>query len=84
MLLIVLAQVANVFACRSDRLSVTRSGWFSNPLILWGIAIEAGVRAIIVTNGNLVAKGLKELAEEIYRDMPGNVQEPRVAARRIA
>jgi sodium/potassium-transporting ATPase subunit alpha len=37
---IVLAQVANVFACRSDRLSATRSGWFSNPLILWGIAIE--------------------------------------------
>jgi manganese-dependent inorganic pyrophosphatase len=28
------------------------------------IAIEAGVRALIVTNGNLVAKGLKELAEE--------------------
>ncbi|NOS76582.1 MAG: cation-transporting P-type ATPase [Nitrospira sp.] len=37
---IVLAQVANVFACRSNRLSATRSGWFSNPLILWGIAIE--------------------------------------------
>jgi sodium/potassium-transporting ATPase subunit alpha len=37
---IVLAQVANVFACRSDRLSATRSGWFSNPLILWGIAVE--------------------------------------------
>jgi sodium/potassium-transporting ATPase subunit alpha len=37
---IVLAQVANVFACRSDRLSATRSGWFSNPLILWGITIE--------------------------------------------
>jgi manganese-dependent inorganic pyrophosphatase len=28
------------------------------------IAIEAGVRALIVTNGNLVAKGLRELAEE--------------------
>jgi manganese-dependent inorganic pyrophosphatase len=28
------------------------------------LAIEAGVRALIVTNGNLVAKGLKELAEE--------------------
>ncbi|MEY4528247.1 MAG: hypothetical protein RL768_1966 [Nitrospirota bacterium] len=44
---IVLAQVANVFACRSDRLSVTRSGWFSNPLILWGIAIELTLLAAI-------------------------------------
>jgi manganese-dependent inorganic pyrophosphatase len=28
------------------------------------IAIESGVRAVIVTNGNVVAKGLRELAEE--------------------
>jgi manganese-dependent inorganic pyrophosphatase len=28
------------------------------------IAIESGVRAIIVTNGNLLGKGLRELAEE--------------------
>ena len=28
------------------------------------IAIEAGVKALIVTNGNLVGKGLRELAEE--------------------
>ena len=44
---IVLAQVVNVFACRSDRLSMTRSGWFSNPLILWGIAIELTLLAVI-------------------------------------
>lgn len=37
---IVLAQVANVFACRSDRLSITRLGWFTNPLIMWGIFTE--------------------------------------------
>ena len=37
---IVLAQVANVFACRSDRHSVFRLSFFSNPLILWGIFIE--------------------------------------------
>ena len=37
---IVLAQVANVFACRSDRLSMFRLGWLTNPLVLWGIAIE--------------------------------------------
>jgi len=37
---IVFAQVANVFACRSDHLSVARLGWLTNPLILWGILIE--------------------------------------------
>jgi sodium/potassium-transporting ATPase subunit alpha len=44
---IVLAQVANVFACRSDRLSVVRLGWFTNPLILWGIATELILFALI-------------------------------------
>ena len=44
---IVLAQVANVFACRSDRLSVARFGWFSNPLILWGVVIELTILAVI-------------------------------------
>ncbi len=37
---IVVAQVANVFVCRSDRLSIFRLGFLSNQLILWGIAIE--------------------------------------------
>ncbi len=43
----------------------------SNKVVLVGdrediqrIAIEAGVRALIVTNGNLIGKGLRELAEE--------------------
>jgi sodium/potassium-transporting ATPase subunit alpha len=44
---IVLAQVANVFACRSDRLSVAQLGWLTNPLILWGIAIELIILAVI-------------------------------------
>jgi sodium/potassium-transporting ATPase subunit alpha len=44
---IVLAQVANVFACRSDRLSVARLGWFTNPLILWGILTELAILALI-------------------------------------
>ena len=44
---IVLAQVANVFACRSDRLSTTQLGWFSNPLILWGILTELTMLALI-------------------------------------
>jgi sodium/potassium-transporting ATPase subunit alpha len=37
---IVLAQVANVFACRSARFSIFTIGWLTNPLIYWGIAIE--------------------------------------------
>ena len=44
---IVLAQIANVFSCRSDRLSVARFGWFSNPLILWGVIIEITILALI-------------------------------------
>ena len=44
---IVLAQVANVFACRSSRLSVTRLGWFTNPIILWGIATELTILVLI-------------------------------------
>ena len=45
---IVVAQVANVFACRSDRLSLARLGWFTNPLLLWGIATELAVLAFII------------------------------------
>lgn len=37
---IVAAQAANVFACRSDRTSAFRLGWFSNPLIVVGIVVE--------------------------------------------
>ena len=45
---IVVTQVANVFACRSDRVSLFRLGWFSNPLLLWGIATELVVLALII------------------------------------
>ena len=44
---IVLAQVANVFACRSARLSAFRVGWRTNPLIYWGIAVELTLFAMI-------------------------------------
>ncbi len=40
-------EVANVFACRSDRLSVARLGWFINPLILWGILTELSILVVI-------------------------------------
>jgi sodium/potassium-transporting ATPase subunit alpha len=45
---IVIAQVANVFACRSERVSVFRLGFLSNPFILWGIAVELALLALIV------------------------------------
>ena len=53
---IVLAQVANVFACRSDRRSIFTIGWFTNPLIFWGIAVELAILIIIsyTTVGNTV------------------------------
>ena len=53
---IVIAQVANVFACRSERLSIFRLGFFSNPFILWGIAVELALLALIVYTpfGNLI------------------------------
>jgi sodium/potassium-transporting ATPase subunit alpha len=44
---IVTAQVANVFACRSDRISTFRLGWFSNPLILVGVVVELTILLIM-------------------------------------
>ena len=37
---IVACQDGNVFACRSERTSAFKLGWFSNPLIWIGIATE--------------------------------------------
>lgn len=45
---IVVAQVANVFACRSDRVPLSQLGWLTNPLILWGIASELIVLTFII------------------------------------
>jgi sodium/potassium-transporting ATPase subunit alpha len=45
---IVVAQVANVFACRSERVSVFRLGVLTNRYLLWGIAIELALLALIV------------------------------------
>ena len=58
---IVLAQIANVFSCRSDRLSVARFGWFSNPLMLWGVVIEATLLALITYT---------PLGNDIFRTAP--------------
>jgi sodium/potassium-transporting ATPase subunit alpha len=45
---IVMAQVANAFACRSDRVSFVRLGFASNPLLLWGIGIQLALLLVFV------------------------------------
>jgi sodium/potassium-transporting ATPase subunit alpha len=45
---IVMAQIANVFACRSERLSIFRLGFFSNPLVLIGVVVEAVLLFVLV------------------------------------
>jgi len=45
---IVLTQVANVFACRSEHLSMFRFRVGSNPLILWGIGVELTLLLLLV------------------------------------
>lgn len=37
---IIVMQVANVFICRSEVLSAFQFKWRSNPLLLWGVAVE--------------------------------------------
>jgi Ca2+-transporting ATPase len=45
---IVMAQIGNVFACRSERLSAFRLGFRTNPMIFWGIATEAVLLYIVL------------------------------------
>ena len=45
---IVLCQVANVFACRSEHTSIFRLGFLSNSFILWGVSIELILLALYV------------------------------------
>ena len=45
---IVVIQIANVFACRSEKHSTFRIGLFTNKLILWGIFFEAIFLAALV------------------------------------
>jgi len=37
---IVVMQIANIFACRSEKYSIFKIGFFNNKLILWGIVTE--------------------------------------------
>ena len=45
---IVAAQVGNVLACRTERESIVRAGWFSNPYVWLGIAAELAVLAALI------------------------------------
>ncbi len=45
---IVACQVANAFACRSQRDSILRVGFLSNPTLLWAIAAEVGLLAALI------------------------------------
>jgi magnesium-transporting ATPase (P-type) len=45
---IVLMQVGNAFACRTERVSVFRIGLFGNRLLLWGIAFELAFAAALI------------------------------------
>ncbi len=45
---IVLCQVANVFACRSPRAPSFSLGFFTNRLLLWGVAVELFMLGLIV------------------------------------
>jgi magnesium-transporting ATPase (P-type) len=64
---IVVTQVANVFLCRSSRDSALAFGFFSNRLILWGVAIELALILLIVYTpwGNAVF-GTAPLAADVW------------------
>jgi magnesium-transporting ATPase (P-type) len=44
---IVVMQVANVFLCRSDTRSLFNPGWHRNRWIIWGLALEVALIAMI-------------------------------------
>lgn len=45
---IIVTQVANVFTCRSPSVSIISVGFFSNRLVLWGIATELALAGLII------------------------------------
>jgi len=47
---IVVMQIANIFACRSEKYSAFKLGFFDNKLILWGIAFELAFASFIIYN----------------------------------
>ncbi len=45
---IVASQIGNVFACRTERESVFRAGFFGNKLVLWGVATEIAIILLLM------------------------------------
>jgi magnesium-transporting ATPase (P-type) len=64
---IVVMQIANVFLCRSPRLSIFALGAFSNRLVLAGILAELAITLLIVYTdlGNALF-GTAPLAGELW------------------
>jgi magnesium-transporting ATPase (P-type) len=64
---IIVMQVVNVFLCRDDRASSFAFGFFSNPLILWGIVTEVTLILLIDYTpwGNLIF-GTAPLAPAVW------------------
>ncbi|XTR51324.1 HAD-IC family P-type ATPase [Pseudarthrobacter sp. So.54] len=52
---VVLAQLANAFACRSATTPPWRLGWFSNRLLIWAVLAELGLLAVFLFLGPLAA-----------------------------
>ncbi|MHA7221797.1 cation-translocating P-type ATPase [Arthrobacter sp. RHLT1-20] len=48
---VVLAQLANAFACRSATSPPWKLGWFSNRLLLWAVLAELGLLAVFLFVG---------------------------------
>ncbi len=63
---IVVMQIANVFACRSEEQSAFKIGFFSNKLVFWGIVFEILFMLALVyipffqKTFNTIGIGLKE------------------------
>jgi len=45
---IVVMQIANIFACRSEKYSAFKIGFFNNKLILWGIVFELAFASVLI------------------------------------
>jgi magnesium-transporting ATPase (P-type) len=69
---IVAMQVANVFLCRSDRLSLLRRGVLGNRLLLAGVAFEILLLlAIVYTPPGQSVFGTAPLPSEVWWLLPG-------------
>jgi magnesium-transporting ATPase (P-type) len=45
---VVMAQIGNAFAWRSERQSIIRLGFFTNRLLLWCIVVEIGLMVVLI------------------------------------